>query len=227
MTDVTISSGPIPELERSVPALAVRRDLAHVLLVADDEQPEQLLADVLDERTAEVWLRAPARASLRLLAPGSAARAQRGSARGSAASSTASRTRAEVADRCGVTRPIVFAHHGALSVVTISSAGSSSTTREWRVRKDHRCAQRDVGQPRLAPSGRRPRPALLASRLGLVRQRSSRGGRASRTPRSCRRTRYWPSQSRTVSARTPPGPTSRPSRRPPSRIGRRGATTSV
>jgi hypothetical protein len=28
-----------------------------VLLVADDENPDQLLADVLDERTAESWLR--------------------------------------------------------------------------------------------------------------------------------------------------------------------------
>jgi hypothetical protein len=37
--------------------MALRRDRAHVLLVADDERPDQLLADVLDERTAESWLR--------------------------------------------------------------------------------------------------------------------------------------------------------------------------
>lgn len=27
-------------------------------MVADDEHPDELLADVLDERTAEAWLRA-------------------------------------------------------------------------------------------------------------------------------------------------------------------------
>jgi hypothetical protein len=57
MTDATIESGSHPELGRSAPALALRRDRAHILLVADDEQPDQLLADVLDERTAESWLR--------------------------------------------------------------------------------------------------------------------------------------------------------------------------
>jgi hypothetical protein len=57
MTDATITSGSQPELERTVPVLAVRRRRAHVLLVGDDENPDQLLADVLDERTAEAWLR--------------------------------------------------------------------------------------------------------------------------------------------------------------------------
>lgn len=57
MTEVTMESGSHPELGREVEALAVRRDRAHVLLVADDERPDQLLADVLDERTAEAWLR--------------------------------------------------------------------------------------------------------------------------------------------------------------------------
>ncbi len=57
MTDATLASGAHPDLGRTVPALAVRRDLAHILLVADDEHPDQLLADVLDERTAEAWLR--------------------------------------------------------------------------------------------------------------------------------------------------------------------------
>ena len=57
MTDATITSGSHPELERTAPVLAVRRRRAHVLLVADDENPDQLLADVLDERTAEAWLR--------------------------------------------------------------------------------------------------------------------------------------------------------------------------
>jgi hypothetical protein len=58
MTDATITSGSHPELERTVPVLAVRRRRAHVLLVADDENPDELLAEVLDERTAEAWLRA-------------------------------------------------------------------------------------------------------------------------------------------------------------------------
>ena len=57
VTDATITSGSHPELERTAPVLAVRRRRAHVLLVADDENPDQLLADVLDERTAEAWLR--------------------------------------------------------------------------------------------------------------------------------------------------------------------------
>ena len=57
MTDATITSGRHAELERTAPVLALRRRRAHVLLVADDENPDQLLADVLDERTAEAWLR--------------------------------------------------------------------------------------------------------------------------------------------------------------------------
>ena len=58
MTDATIASGTHPELERSAPVLALRRGRAHVLLVADDESPDELLAEVLDERTAEAWLHA-------------------------------------------------------------------------------------------------------------------------------------------------------------------------
>ena len=57
MTDATIGSGAYPELARSVGAVAVRRDRAQVVLVTDDEQADELLADVLDERTAESWLR--------------------------------------------------------------------------------------------------------------------------------------------------------------------------
>jgi hypothetical protein len=58
MTDATISSGLYPELEHSVPAVAVARDHAQLLLMSGDEEPDELLADVLDERTAEGWLRA-------------------------------------------------------------------------------------------------------------------------------------------------------------------------
>jgi len=53
---VTISSAVYPELGRTATAVAIQRQLAHVLLVTDDEQPDQLLADVLDAATAERWL---------------------------------------------------------------------------------------------------------------------------------------------------------------------------
>ncbi|MGH2418555.1 MAG: DUF6812 domain-containing protein [Candidatus Limnocylindria bacterium] len=58
VTDATISSGAHPELERVAEAAAVCRDLAQVILVTDDEQPDELLAEVLDERTAAFWLNA-------------------------------------------------------------------------------------------------------------------------------------------------------------------------
>lgn len=58
MTDVTIVSGAYPELGRTVDAAAISRMSAQILLIADDERPDELLADVLDERTAEEWLRA-------------------------------------------------------------------------------------------------------------------------------------------------------------------------
>ena len=56
MTDAAITSGTHPELAHSAPAVAVRRDRAQVLVIADDEGDDELLADVLDERTAESWL---------------------------------------------------------------------------------------------------------------------------------------------------------------------------
>lgn len=58
VTDAEISSSAFPELARTVDAVAVCRDLAQVILVADDDAPEELLADVLDERTAAFWLHA-------------------------------------------------------------------------------------------------------------------------------------------------------------------------
>jgi Family of unknown function (DUF6812) len=58
MTDVTIACAAHAELERSIGALAVQRRRAQVILVADDERPDALLADVLDERTAQAWLQA-------------------------------------------------------------------------------------------------------------------------------------------------------------------------
>ncbi len=56
MTEVTIASGAHPELGRSAEAIAVQRRLVHVILVQDDERPDELLADVLDQQTAERWL---------------------------------------------------------------------------------------------------------------------------------------------------------------------------
>ena len=60
MTDAVIVSAAFPELGRQVPALAMRRERAHVVLVADDERPDELLADLLDEQTAAAWLRTSA-----------------------------------------------------------------------------------------------------------------------------------------------------------------------
>lgn len=57
MTNVRITCAVYDGLDRRVNALAVQRRLAHAFLVADDEHPEQLLADVLDEETAQKWFR--------------------------------------------------------------------------------------------------------------------------------------------------------------------------
>jgi hypothetical protein len=56
VTEVTITCAAHPELGRTAGAVAVRRSLAHVILISDDERPDELLADVLDERTAQTWL---------------------------------------------------------------------------------------------------------------------------------------------------------------------------
>ena len=56
MTDATIASGAHPELTRSAGVVAVQRDRCHVLVISDEERPDELLADVVDERTAEAWL---------------------------------------------------------------------------------------------------------------------------------------------------------------------------
>jgi hypothetical protein len=58
MTEATIACGPHPELGRTAAALAFRRERAHILLLTDDERPDELLADVLDSSTAERWLHA-------------------------------------------------------------------------------------------------------------------------------------------------------------------------
>jgi hypothetical protein len=56
MTEVTVVSGAHPELGRTADAVAIQRRLAHLILVTDDERPDELLADVLDRDTAERWL---------------------------------------------------------------------------------------------------------------------------------------------------------------------------
>lgn len=59
MTEVTVVCGAHPELGRTAEALAIQRRLAHLILVTDDERPDDLLADVLDRDTAERWLQRP------------------------------------------------------------------------------------------------------------------------------------------------------------------------
>jgi hypothetical protein len=56
MTEVTVVSGAHPELGRTADAVAIQRRLAHLILVTDDERPDELLAEVLDRDTAERWL---------------------------------------------------------------------------------------------------------------------------------------------------------------------------
>jgi hypothetical protein len=58
MTEVTIASAEHPELGRTATAIAFQRARAQLILVADDENPDELLADVLDAATAERWLHA-------------------------------------------------------------------------------------------------------------------------------------------------------------------------
>ena len=57
MTEVEIRCATVEGLDRTVSAVAVQRRRAHLLLVADDERPDELLADVLDEETAQRWFR--------------------------------------------------------------------------------------------------------------------------------------------------------------------------
>ena len=56
MTEVTVVSGAHPELGRTAEAIAIQRRLAHLILVIDDERPDELLSKVLDHDTAERWL---------------------------------------------------------------------------------------------------------------------------------------------------------------------------
>ncbi|HEX2142562.1 MAG TPA: hypothetical protein VHK28_09895 [Candidatus Limnocylindria bacterium] len=56
MTQVTVACGAHSELGRTADAVALQRRLAHLILVTDDEHPDELLAEVLDGATAERWL---------------------------------------------------------------------------------------------------------------------------------------------------------------------------
>jgi hypothetical protein len=56
VTDATVVSGAFPQLAFTAAAVAVCRDRAHVLVVADEEQADEQLAEVLDQATAETWL---------------------------------------------------------------------------------------------------------------------------------------------------------------------------
>ncbi len=56
MTEVTVVCGSHPELGRTADAVALQRRLADLILVTDDERPDELLAEVLDRDTAERWL---------------------------------------------------------------------------------------------------------------------------------------------------------------------------
>jgi hypothetical protein len=58
MTEATIASAEHPALGRTAIAIAFQRARAQLILVADDEKPDELLADVLDSATAERWLHA-------------------------------------------------------------------------------------------------------------------------------------------------------------------------
>ena len=50
MTDASLTSGAHAELERTASVLAVRRDRAQVLLVADEERPDEPLSTLPDQR---------------------------------------------------------------------------------------------------------------------------------------------------------------------------------
>jgi hypothetical protein len=56
MTEVTVVCGAHAELGRTAQAVAIQRRRSHMILVTDDERPDELLAEVLDRDTAERWL---------------------------------------------------------------------------------------------------------------------------------------------------------------------------
>jgi len=56
LTDVTITSAAYPGFARTAPVLAIQRNLAQVLMVADDEDEAERLAEIFPEdRSAGSW----------------------------------------------------------------------------------------------------------------------------------------------------------------------------
>lgn len=56
MTDVAISCALYPVFAGSFGVIAIQTSMAHLIAVSDDEAPDELLAEVLDETTAHGWL---------------------------------------------------------------------------------------------------------------------------------------------------------------------------
>jgi hypothetical protein len=56
MTSVTVGCPQYPKFAGTFEVVAMQRSLAHLIVASDDERPDELLADVLDETTAHDWL---------------------------------------------------------------------------------------------------------------------------------------------------------------------------
>lgn len=56
MTNVTVGCPQYPKFAGTFEVVAMQRSLAHLIVAGDDELPDELLADVLDETTAHDWL---------------------------------------------------------------------------------------------------------------------------------------------------------------------------
>jgi hypothetical protein len=56
ITDVSVACAQFPAFAGSHDVVAMQRSLSQLLIVSDDEQADQLLADVIDETTAKGWL---------------------------------------------------------------------------------------------------------------------------------------------------------------------------
>lgn len=56
MTNVTLACPQYPKFAGKFEVVAMQRSLAHLIIAGDDERPDELLADVLDEPTAHDWL---------------------------------------------------------------------------------------------------------------------------------------------------------------------------
>lgn len=59
LTDVSIACAGHPEFNRQVPLLALQRNLSEILVVADDEDDAQRLAEIMPEAEAQGWMPPP------------------------------------------------------------------------------------------------------------------------------------------------------------------------